>query len=278
VHITIPTYGRADRQLTHQLFPHARLVVQDREKHLYAPSKTMVLPPDVTGIAATRDAIIKWCYPDYVIMLDDDLNFAVRREDAPAKFRPAYGVDYKEMIQQIVDCLELFPHVSMSPRQGANRETGQFLYNGRCMRVHGFNTKILVDNNIKGYHPDAPFMRDFYITLALLTRGYTNCILNWYVNDHPGSNVVPGGCTEQRSLELLKQSAEVLQSEFPDFVRLEIKQTKGSWEGKERYDVRISWKKAAEYGQRNRKTTVLDRGKGEDTSSERSGVDETLDR
>jgi hypothetical protein len=270
--ITIPTYGRANRQLTLRKFPQAILVVRPEEQHLY-PERKWVLDDnleDKLGISATRDWIIARAFPEPVLMLDDDLKFDVRREDDPTKFREAYGVDYLEMTEALVDLSKSYPHVSMSSRQGANRNTESVLYNGRCMRVHLFSTLVLVHHRIVGYHPDAPFMRDFYITLRLLTLGYTNAIVNDYVNDHPGSNVVPGGCTGQRTLELLKRSAEVLQSEFPDFVKIELKNTKGSWNGESRYDVRIAWKKAYAAGA-NSKAMVLDVREGSGEVSEGAG-------
>lgn len=270
-HLVIPTFGRPNRQLTKALFPEAIQVVRREEKALY-DDYAWVLPSYVNGIAHTRDWILRRAYPEVVIMMDDDLNFAVRRDDDPTKFVPASPGDLNLLIEELsMLCNEHTPHVSMSSRQGANRNTARYIYNSRCMRVHAFNSKLLCDKNIWGFHPEAPFMRDFYLTLALLTRGHSNLVINHIVDDHPGSNVVPGGCTEQRTLALLRQSAEVLQSEFPDFVTIVKKQTKTSWGGEERYDVRVRWKDAAAFGA-SAKAVLLDGRTGTNTAVEGSGA------
>lgn len=254
--VTIPTYGRSNHQKTlHNLPPSiqskAVLVVQDREKHLYSHTNATytVLPPEIQDIATTRDWIIRFNNQDKILMLDDDLEFAKRREDDPTKFRDATPGELEHLFLHISDLLDIYPHVSVSPREGANRNTEQLLFNGRAMRILGYRTQIIKDHNLV-FSP-ATFMCDFHMTLCLLRLGYANCIVNSYVNNQQGSNTA-GGCSTQRSPEKQQLAAEYLASAHPDFVTIVKKITKTSWGGAERIDVRVQWKKAFESAKHHR--------------------------
>jgi len=49
-------------------------------------------------------------------------------------------------------------------------------------------------------------------------------------------------------MEAQDRAARALKERFPDFVTLVKKKTKTAWEGQERTDVIIQWKKAYEWG------------------------------
>src|SRR5271170_1768084 len=99
--LVIPTYGRAKRQKTFFNLPISirkitYLAIQKREEHLYGdefPCK-VILPDHIRDIATTRDYLCQEIWPnDKLIMMDDDLEFAVRREDEPTKFTDAFPED-----------------------------------------------------------------------------------------------------------------------------------------------------------------------------------------
>jgi hypothetical protein len=255
--IVIPTYGRANRQITWSNLPpeikdQTLLIIQNREKHLYWGFPVFVLPDDVRDIATTRDAIVNLLYPaEKIVMLDDDMDFAVRRTDDPTKLRKAGREDLIKMFRQIDEHLNTFAHVGIASREGANRNTETLLYNTRMMRLLAYNTRAIKFHQLK--FSKGGVMCDFYMTLALLRRGYQNCILNEYAQNQRGGSNAPGGCSETRTMEVQASAALNLAIEFPYFVTVVKKQTKTAWQGQERLDVRIQWKRAYEFG-------VLDKG------------------
>lgn len=270
--IVIPTYGRATRQITYNALPEdlreaTCLVVQQQEAGDYAvanpDAKFIQLPKGISGIAATRDWLVEFAAEmgeDKLLMLDDDLVFAVRRHDEPTKLLPASGTDIVEAFAHIESRLDFSPMVGMSGREGANRNTDFTITNTRAMRVLGFDTSVLRKEGIR--FSDGPgLMEDFGVTLALLTRGYSNVVLNWIVHNQPGSNVA-GGCSEFRTAEKQEEAAIWLAKKYPDFVSVVSKVTKSSWGGGVRADVRIQWKSAAEFGRARRAAGLLDKGTG----------------
>lgn len=273
--IAIPTYGRANRQRTwanlpQELLEYTKFVVRPEE--LVSSRQSIVLPKHVKDIASTRQFIVEYAakFGNTVIMVDDDLDFAVRRRDDPTRFTPADGVHLIKAFEEIENILKAgnFPHVGIACREGANRKLGTYIHDGRILRVHGFNLGCMLAERIS-FTPGM-YMTDFDVTLQFLEAGHHNVCLNWIVQNQPGSNT-PGGCSGDRTLEKLATSAEWLHSRHPDFVTLVKKFTKSSWGGNERTDVRIAWKKAYEYGRARRATEILDRGAGKDQDTEGNG-------
>lgn len=280
--ITIPTYGRANYQRTYQNLPK-----ELREKVAFflqqgdpPPSNNSIhhyMPVAIRDVSATRDYIIDWAavHEQSVVMLDDDLDFAYRRPDDPCKFLPANNSDLLfSLFRKLERLLEDFAHVSVSPREGANRNPDLYLYNGRMMRILGYQPKVIQHHRIK-FAPYT-FMCDFGVTLELLTRGYKGVTINSFVQNQPGSDT-PGGCSTQRTPETQKQAAEFLAAAFPEYVTVVQKFTKTSWGGGTRHDVRIQWKRAYESSGARRTPEVLDGGAGADTFEEGSGGNEALD-
>jgi len=268
--IFIPTYGRSDRQITWDNLPHTakfvtHLVVQAREEHKYdrAYYPLIELPPEIQDIGKTRQWLIDHTN-DYMIMLDDDLDFAVRRKDEPTKFRPATDEDVHNMLDEILVSLRSgHPMVGVSAREGANYDTNEFKLASRQLRVHGIDPMKF---RMFGVRFDRlPFMEDFDATLQLLELGYANRVLNNWVHNQRGGSNAPGGCSESRTLEKHNEAAQDLKQLHPKFVRVVMKES-GNWGGT-RLDVNIAWKKAYEYGKSKRITSVLDSGKGENTTS-----------
>lgn len=247
--IVIPTYGRSSPLQQHTLRQlqaagvEAHLVVQKREAHLYHWFKgpLIVLPDVVRTISATRDYLTSLPY-DRIVSLDDDLHFAVRRDDAPDKFRQPTDNDIREMVFNLWGMADDYPMVGIGPREGGNRNTEEFLYNTRIMRVLAFNTKYLRDKQIT-FAP-MELMEDFHVNLQILRSGRDTIVLNrWVSNQAAGSNA-PGGCSSYRSEALQTAEAHKLAGLHPGFVRVVQKATKTAWGGGVRTDVTVQWKAA----------------------------------
>lgn len=217
------------------------------------------VPDNIDGITNKRQFIFEQCAAlgkDKVLMLDDDLVFARRRKDNPTLFLPATDDDLLEAVNEMEDALDDYPHVGFGHREGGNRRPETQLFNTRMMRALGWNVPWIMKKPYK--INDVRLMEDFYMTLKLLTDGEQTCCLNWIVTNQKGSGTA-GGCSTYRTAEMQAEAALTLKRHFPDFVEVVTKETKGAWGGGERVDVRIQWKRAAEYGASQRgRATALD--------------------
>lgn len=245
--IFIPTFGRSDYQVTWENLPHAvkfrtRLVVQYREENRYDEKYPLiVLPDNIRSIGPTRQWLIDNFPDEKILMLDDDLDFAVRRSDEPTKFRAATERDMLlllDNIQLVMD--EGYKMVGVSGREGANRDTSQFKTITRQLRVHALDAGFFKEKNIR--FDRIPFMEDFDATLQLLELGYANRVLNGWVHNQRGGSNAPGGCSVTRTIAAHNEAAKELKRLHPKYVRV-VEKESGNW-GDSRLDVHISWKKA----------------------------------
>jgi hypothetical protein len=244
--IYILSSGRPFKQPTYDSLPKAlqertKVVVPFYERDAYKNYPVLTHENIVVDLAATRQWLVEHT-DGPMVMLDDDLTFATRRLDEPAKFVNATPDDVGVLFRDIEYQLERYAHVSVSGREGANRRFEDYINTGRCMRILAFDTRVL---NKHGMRFDRmKFMIDFDMTLQLLREGYDNVILNYMVHNQYGSNA-EGGCSQYRTPELQTQDALLLKQFHPDYVKLTQKRTKVAWgEWGERTDVIIQWKKA----------------------------------
>jgi hypothetical protein len=260
--LVIPTLGRAKPQLQATLIQlenagyEVSLVVQPHETDSYnemlarAESRATLyeLPSYIKGIAATRDWIIHdMPGSDHVLMLDDDLHFAVRRDDDRAKFRQPDIHDIRAMVNALDASLEKYPHVSIGSREGGNRVTDSVTYNTRMMRVLGYSRSYMKKHKI--CFTPMMVMEDFHVTLQLLRRGQDCAVLNNWVSNQAGGSDAKGGCSSFRTLELQAENAQRLARLHPGFVKVVQKSTKTAWGGATRTDVVVQWKQARKAGE-----------------------------
>lgn len=204
--------------------------------------KVYTMPDEIVGIAAVRDHIVHEMHGDYrVLLLDDDLRFATRREDEPTKFRPSSSTDIRRMLSEVERMIGLYPLVGVGSREGGNRNTEQHVFNTRILRTLGYDREYLKKHDIRG----APMrvMEDFHVALQILESGKDICVCNWWVSDQLGSGK-DGGCSTYRTKDVQAEAAHQLAALHPGTVRVVEKTTKGAWGGGTRTDVVISWKKA----------------------------------
>jgi hypothetical protein len=254
--ILICTAGRfrTTQQATLQVLNDAKLrptlVVQEREQEAYAHGLThemqydmLVLPDKIRTIAATRDWLIhSWAHHDKLLMLDDDLHIACRRDDNRSLFRNPMPVDIHQMLASINDALNPCPMVGIGPREGGNRNTDHVVHNTRIMRVLGFRRSYLREHKI--FFSGVELMEDFHVNLQILRSGADTCILNDWVSDQAGGSAAPGGCSSYRTDALQSAAAHRLAALHPGLVRVVQKATKTAWGGGVRTDVVVQWKKA----------------------------------
>lgn len=269
--LRILTLGRPTQQTTFKNLPlkyqrMTEFVIQEGDWHKNASQYEQylgdaalhILPPEIKNLHQTRQYLLDLNRRlDRVeVQMDDDLVFSARRLDDPSRFRPMLDQDYNNMFAEIEQAAYSFPLAGLSHREGANRNPQERLFATRQMRVHAFVPK--------GLHKlgrwdvlRSPGPEDFAMILQVLTKGYENCVLNDWVHNQGGSNT-EGGCSTYRTPAVHSDACHHLAELFPEFVKVVQKETKGSWGGGTRTDVRIQWKKAYEYGCK-RNAGLLDR-------------------
>lgn len=241
--LLITTLGRVNAQPTRRWLPNAQLVVQQHEAWKYGDryGELLVLPDHLHTLAPTRQWLLENLTDEKIVLLDDDLDFLVRRTDDPTKFRQPRPGDAEEMLAELDSALDTYAHVGLGTREGGNRNTEERMYATRIMRFHAFNLPKVREAQAR--FDRVVVMEDFDITLQLLRAGHCNCLLNRWAHGQRGSNAA-GGCSAYRTMDVQTESAVKLQQFHPDFVRLVTKQTKCAWNGQERTDVTVQWKRA----------------------------------
>jgi hypothetical protein len=256
--VYIPTLGRIDKQITakslHEAGVDYRLVARPHEaEKLFQAGYKVIAEPDTLpkGIGHTRQFIMEYVQNEpHVIMMDDDLVFAVRgkRDDNPLYLSPAEPSDITAMVHWLRLSTEddtPYAMAGISSREGNNRKEGRQSENTRIMRVFSINRKKF--QNSGANFTSLKVMEDFDVTLTMLMAGYKNIENHMFTNNQPGSNLA-GGCKEYRTLEVQAEAAKSLAQKYPGFVQTVQKETKTSWGGAIRTDVKIYWKKAYQYG------------------------------
>ena len=183
----------------------------------------------------------------YVMFLDDDLRFYVRRDDKPTNTYspPRRGVEVLQAFQAVRAGFDRgYSFVGLAHRSGANRETAKHLLNRRLYAAWACDVAVARQ---RGFRTDRlPLMEDFDFQLQWLTAGYDTLTVNWYIQDNSAGPNAAGGCSTYRTPELQRECAHQLEALWPGLVRAVEKRPKGEWfEGQStRWDVTIQWKKA----------------------------------
>jgi len=234
-------------------------------------------PPEIDGIGPTRQWIIervnygRYDKPTKVVMLDDDLVFATRREDEPTKFRNSTPEDITILFSDIEHYLDNFAHVGVYYREGGNRDTAHTVVNTRLLRILAYRADVLRDRNIRFDRME--LMEDFDVTLQLLEQGYPNVKINWIVHNQRSSNA-PGGCSTYRTIEKQGEAANRLEQLHPQIRSCRRKTDKNCLEWQSEKDVRISWKNAIDSAPA---IAVLDNGTEPGHAQEGPGATEAVE-
>lgn len=243
--VYIPSYNRdtlssVDNLRGTRIFDRVALVVHPDEVERYSHHGVQVISCPVQGdLGTVRQWLMNRHEGRYMIQMDDDLKFAVRRYDQPSKFLPATTEDIDTMFDRVFELLTVVPLVGVRQRGGANRsEPPMELAVRQCM-FHGIDVEIA---RFEGFNYKPIVFEDFDYTLQVLTAGYQNAVLNTHTIDQGASNA-PGGVAEYRDNPRMQRDAADLAMDYPAFVRVS---EKPGWRGlgDVRTDVNVQWKKA----------------------------------
>jgi len=249
----IPTYKRTDNQKTWNNLPDSvkeftYLVCgeDEREDHEKAGRQVLVHPEGFHRVGPKRQWIVKNVGEQKIVMADDDLSFRCR-EEGSYKLRPMEDADFAAMFDSLEEELDNYAAVGVSSQAGNNRSfPATILSPGRMFTMYALRTDILLKEQIR--FDDMEVMEDFHVALSLLRKGLPNAIVQNWCWSQSQSNA-KGGCSEFRSFDVQKDAAERLAELHKPFVTVVQKESKAWGNGLEtRYDVRVSWKKALEWG------------------------------
>lgn len=210
------------------------------------------------GIAATRHWVGKQAKKrgeHQFVMMDDDLNFCVRKSKDGFHLQPADRDDVTVALAWLGEKMQGdIAHASISARQANNQmESGDVdtlvKYNKRTLRVLAYQT----DPFLKMRHGRVPVMEDFDVNLQLLRAGYRNAVTFWWAQDQRETGSA-GGCSVYRTHALHEAAALRLNELHPQFVTLRQKEnksgtSKAAAEFRTRTEVTIQWEKAYQSSQ-----------------------------
>lgn len=251
LNLYIPTKGRPDNQITwdnlKSLQKYTTLVIPKSEIKIHKNHNRNFILRNKDGIGSTRQFIIDHAIKnkqDKVIMLDDDLDFFVRKDKDKWNLRPVFGRELFMIFERLNKLLDKYAHATLSPRFMNNvhfPSTEKEITPQRA--VHAIRPKMLKKHNIR--YDFAEIMEDHYVTLSLLTLGYPNCMVTDAAWDQRGVSNAEGGCSSYRNEDLQKEVSLKMKERFPDFVSIVTKKTKTGWDSiKDRTDCRIQWRKS----------------------------------
>lgn len=212
-----------------------------------------VVPLKYDKIADKRLQIGQWAMEtsddDKFVMLDDDIDFLVRRSDDDWRLRAAEEPEVLDMFGMMERLLDQYALVGVSAREGNNRygvgmPSELVFENTRIMRITAYRTEDFLSVE----HDRVPVMEDFDVNLQLLRRGRPNALMAYWANGQRMTNA-PGGCSIWRTLELHNAAAERLAELHPGLVTTRQKHNKTDAEGLgTRTEVTVQWKKAYGHG------------------------------
>lgn len=183
-----------------------------------------------------------------IFMIDDDVNFLVRR--APDNWQLRYTEDEEsvEMFREVSGLLDQgYGQISLGAREGNNRlglgGPGTVVDNYRGMRANAF----WVEEFLSMEHGRVPVMEDFDISLQLLRKKRKTGVTVFWATGQRATNT-EGGCALWRTHDLHEAAVYKLIDLHPGLVHPRVKQNKGGGDFGTRIEATIMWKKAYEMG------------------------------
>lgn len=245
--IFIPTRGRVNKQITLSILPPSVLektwlVVPSGEAKAFNYARIMEAPREIKGISATRAYIMEKSKDSKVVLIDDDVKLCIRRKQSRSGawcYELATANEIKLLFEIADSLLDTFSHGGMTHRQDGWAIKSPILLNQRCYDLAFYNRASIGDKAVFRLE----LMEDFDFTLQLLKAGLPNFHLTEYAISTTGSNS-EGGCSLYRTAKMQADCAHRLAALHPGLVKPVQRNTKSSWGGGARTDVRISWKKA----------------------------------
>lgn len=254
MHVYINTRNRLDRQWTYdhlkevpKLNPVLVCPKDEVEGHLAANRRAMARPESCHNLSETRQWLLEICPSKIMILVDDDLDFFIRKNKETFHLRRAGAGDLREMFRRINTYItqDNIKHLGLDMRQGNNHHAIPYVDVGRACSFLAYDVDFLRENDIR--FDNFPLMQDFDVCLTLLKMGFPNRIITEFCyNERGGSNAM-GGVSDYRSNALIANTAYALSRRHDPFVKVVTKKSKSGWKGmEERVDVNVQWKKAYE--------------------------------
>jgi hypothetical protein len=211
--------------------------------------EVVIQPKPDWGIAEKREWIMReWLRRgrDKIIMLDDDLQFATRKQEGSTELVAISG----DALVPEFDTIEAklgpeFPHVGFGQRLYNNQQEAGWKTPGRMIYALGYYLPIVVR---ECEFNRVPTHEDMDLTLQLLRKGYPNAIWNTTVVNQRRYNA-PGGVTDERTVESSDADAERLRELHPGYVTIRERAYKSSVPRKE---VICQWEQALKDGRESR--------------------------
>jgi len=257
--IFIPSYDRANNQITIKQIPKKYLsqtfiVVRGDQLKKYKKYNKgfQILPCPIIGIVKTKQWILEECKSKYVLIIDDDMTFNIRKNGKLTHCNEKEMIRMIELLESWLD--EGIVHVGISQRFGNNRVSDTYAEITRMDNVYAFNCKVLSElkksHNV-GFHwleekyPKAKIMENFAIMLKLFSLGYKNRVSYDFCWSQKKSGM-EGGCSSYRTYDVQKYTTFIIAKEFPNIAIPVKKVSKIKWEGigYKRWDLKIMWKKS----------------------------------
>lgn len=254
--ILIPTYQRIARQITYDFLSkdlpwEVRLVCseQERSEHEARGRRVLASPVQGQGMARVRSWILDWCYRedvDKVVMLDDDLTFFEPRHEDLRVVGKANHKQQVEMLYWMKKSLTKYLHCAFTERNAAWADAEPFRIATKGIQAVGYDVRRVMEETDCRFDrgvPDWFFIEDYHMTLQLFKSGYPNIVSRVYRNNFGPSNE-EGGCSRFRTEARMEEAAKLLESLHPGIVKAVQKETRTSYGGGLRWNVRVSWRKA----------------------------------
>lgn len=218
--IVIPTYKRADKQVTITQIPEklrklTYLIVRQEEYIQYQKYQGQgfnIIPiADLTGIHDTMQAIIDM-FDGYILRIDDDIKIQQIDTNTNSMKSIKSPEQFLRLYQWFKQCLDKgIAHAAIPERMIAMQvnlnnngyPTGKILRNQRYGGVTAYNVDILKLHRIRF---DALRIReDYHVNLSLLKIGYPSLMnTKWCHNQVSNSK---GGCSMYRNIQVNNQEA-----------------------------------------------------------------------
>lgn len=185
-----------------------------------------------------------------IFMIDDDINFLVRRAPDNWQLRYIEPDETVLMYTTVNRMLDEYAQVSLAAREGNNRlglgGHTDVVECTRGMRASAFNTREFLSLE----HCRVQVMEDFDITLQLLGRGRKTAVTKYWATGQKATNT-DGGCSVWRTHQIHEESARRLAELHPGVVALRQKNNKGGGDFGQRTEVTVQWKKKFAMGERS---------------------------
>lgn len=251
VPIFIPSSGRADRQMTWAALPNrwrkrTAIFVNHTDgpeyfKHVFYT----VHSHGIVGLGRIRQHIIDTTNSKYIFMMDDDVQFYVRRDRKLARATPTEVGNALDMLLDWLKKEKDVAQVGLSLSMLNIRKNSLYEYNEKCTVVTGINVELFRDLGIRYDAMPNGLLEDLHANLCVLEKGYKLKVSYQYAFQ----NMPPKGATglsSYRTQATELAACELLQSLHPDYVKLINKKPRNT-----KYTLynrtvipRISWKKA----------------------------------